>query len=838
MRTLTGLSVRSVTRRKGRYVLTLAGVALGVAVLFAVLAASNATTRGFNEFVDGISGRADVVVSPSGAFDASLPADTDAKLRSLPGVAAVSGEVSLRSHLTNVHAERRSEDEAVFVRGIDLPTARTVRDYILSAGRFPADGAAEIAVADRVKGNLRIGATTQIATTSGLHAVKVVGILADRGAGLSDNGEVAYTSLHFARTLLPGAPGWSDVSVVLASGVDRSAWIEAHENDVPSAAMQDSADIAGDFRSFVNAISGGMVSIGAIALFVAAFLIFLTFSVAVAERSRLYGTLRALGATPKQVRRTVLREALVIASVAVVGGLLLGYVLASLCTSLVGHLLRLHIPPIGVPTSSVVMSVVVGILVTIAATVVPARRASRMAPVAAMSGRWTHEARPTRPWIGVSLCVVGAAFSFVVQSSAGSLGLLALLLGAVLLIPSLLSAVARFVGRVTRRISPGVGGVAVLHLVKERSRSAYTLGLVMVVLTLTLSVAAANLAMRSSLDTVLHRQFGADLAVFAPGSAAPEAGQALAQLPGVADLTELRFGGADVFDRGTSRHMFLQIVDPATYFRFNGFAWVDGSNDAARSALARGGSILLPAPVAKRMGVARGGTVPIRTTQGVRPFRLAGTFSTVGQQPSVVVGLPDGRALLGAGPPNGFLLDVAKGHDPEAVRAAIFTPARGRPSLGQQYSLSVDSAAQTRARARAQLQGFFGLVYAILVVSGVIGLLGLANTLVMSVIQRTREIGVLRATGAHRRQIRGMVLVESATLVLVAYGLALGLAAVVSTLMIRGFASTLEFTLPFAYPWALLPFLLIGAVLIAGLACLAPARRAAGIEVAAALRFD
>jgi putative ABC transport system permease protein len=838
MRSLTGLSVRSVTRRKGRYVLTLAGVALGVAVLFAVLAASNATTRGFDEFVQGISGRADVVVSPSGAFDASLPPDADAKLRSLPGVAAVSGEVTLRSHLTNVRTQRRSEDEAVFVRGIDLPTARTVRDFFLSDGRFPADGAPEIAVADRVKGDLRVGTTTEIATTSGLHQVKVVGILADRGAGLSDNGEVAYTSLPFARTLVPGPPGWSDVSVVLGKGVDRTAWIDAHQDDVPSAAMQDASDIAGDFRSFVNAISGGMVSIGAIALFVAAFLIFLTFSVAVAERSRLYGTLRALGATPKQVRQTVLREALVIAAVAVDGGLLLGYALASLCTSLVGHLLRLHIPSIGVPTGSVATAVIVGILVTVAATVLPARRASRMAPVAAMSGRWMHDARPTSPWIGLSLVVVGTAISFVVQSSAGSMGLLFLLLGDVLLIPSLLSPVARFVGRVTRRRSPGVGGVAVLHLVKERSRSAYTLGLVMVVLTLTLSVAAANLAMRSSLDKVLDRQFGADLAVFAPGSADPAVGRSLARLPGVAAATEMRFGRADVLDRGTTRRMFLVMVDPASYFRFNGFAWVDGDNDTARAALARGGSVLLPAPVAKRMGVARGGTVPLRTTLGVRPFRVAGTFSTVGQQPSVVAGLPDGRAYLGAGPPNGFLLDVAKGHDPEAVRAAIFTPANGQPSLGQQFALSVDSAAQTRARARAQMQGFFGLVYAILIVSGIIGLLGLANTLVMSVIQRTREIGVLRATGAHRRQIRGMVLVESATLVLVAYGLALALAAVVSALMIRGFASTLEFTLPFAYPWALLPFLLIGAVLIAGLACLAPARRAAGIEVAAALRFD
>ena len=150
----------------------------------------------------------------------------------------------------------------------------------------------------------------------------------------------------------------------------------------------------------------------------------------------------------------------------------------------------------------------------------------------------------------------------------------------------------------------------------------------------------------------------------------------------------------------------------------------------------------------------------------------------------------------------------------------------------------METAESFRDQARSQLQSFFSLAYAMLIIAAVVGVLGLANTLVVSVLTRTREIGMLRSTGALRRQIRAMVLVEAATLALVALVLALPLAWALSAGTIGGQRATLGFTVDYLYPWFLVPPLAIAALGLAALASLIPARRAGRLQVVAALRFD
>ena len=412
-----------------------------------------------------------------------------------------------------------------------------------------------------------------------------------------------------------------------------------------------------------------------------------------------------------------------------------------------------------------------------------------------------------------------------------SLATILVLLGAVLLVPFLLRPLARLLGQVTRRLTRGLGEIAVMHLVKERSRSAYTLALIMVVLAMTLAVGASNLAMNHTLDQVLTRQAGSDLQVSAAGAFDPGVAGQLAAVNGVERLSPMRFGQIDVLDGSRTTNTFLTVIEPASYFRLASYAWVHGDDAGARRALAEGHAVLLPDATATAMRVKRGEPVTLRTSQGLRRFTLAGTYAQLGNGFGVVAGTAD-LPLFGAGRPNGFLVSLKHGAHAEAVRKDIVT------RIGVHQPLLVQTSAMIKAQAHGQLRGFFSLAYAMLVLAGVTGMLGLANTLVFSVLLRTREIGMLRSSGAVRRQIRGMVLVEAATLASVAFVLAVPLGSLLAAGLIAGQRAALGFTVHFTFPSSLVAPIGLIALGIALAASLLPARRAGRTEVVTALRFD
>jgi putative ABC transport system permease protein len=347
-----------------------------------------------------------------------------------------------------------------------------------------------------------------------------------------------------------------------------------------------------------------------------------------------------------------------------------------------------------------------------------------------------------------------------------------------------------------------------------------------------IAIAATNAGMSRTLDDVVERQAGSGLQVIAPNAFEPEVEDRLLAVPGIHLATALRLGNAEIIDDDDDRSdgTFLAVIDPATYFEIAGLPWIDGDDDRARAAFARGGAVALPKPVADRLEVEVGDQVEVRTAQGLRQFELAGTFAFL-QGYGMVAGLPDQEAF-GAGRPNGYLVSLDDGADPETVRRAVLA------EVGASHDATVSTTEQTVEDARAQLQGFFGISYAMLGIAGVVGVLGLANTLIVSVLTRAREIGILRTAGARRKRVGRMVLVEATTLVLAAIVLAAPLGAVLAFGIIDAQRSALGFTLEFTYPWGLLVPLTVVALLFSALAAWAPARRAARLEIVETLRFD
>lgn len=848
MRSLTGLSVRGVRRRPGRFALTGAGVSLGVAVLYAVLVTSGATTAALDDAISGSAGETDVFVGPVGAYDATIdPAVVD-RVAAVDGVERAIGQVVLRSAITrdtagaaNADADRR----ILFVLGTDLEAAAGIRSFDLRDGVLPGPDTDEIAVGWSLADDLDLttGQTLDLVSPTGHRSMLVTGVLEAEGAGLGFQGALAYTSLSTGRALLGKGDVFTGVDVVLDRGVDTDEWIAQHREDIGEGfTIQDARDVAGGFRSFIVAISGGLTLMAAIAVFVGGFLVFLTFTVAVAERTRTYGTLRALGAHPSQVRRVVIGEALVLGLAGSLVGLILGRLIAGASVGATETLLGLQLRDLGMPPGPAIVGVVVGVGVSVGAAWLPGRRAATVSPVSAMREGAMAVERSGRWWPRAALLAVGVALSTTGSGvTRRSLSTVMVLLAAVLLAPFVLQPVASVVGRLTQQLARGAGPIAVMHLVKERSRSAYTLALVMVVLAMLIAISGANTAMSNTLDEVIDRQTGGAVQVASPGSFDPAVGEQLLSLQGARAATPIRFGQTDRVTQEsdgrsasaeTTMRVDITVVEASTYFDIAGFSWVDGDDASATSMLTAGGAVLAPDSAAAGAGVERGETVLLRTSDGLQPFEVAGTYAVIGPGFGMVVGSPDADGL-GAGRPNAYLVDPEPGVDVEGLARSIDVAL-----VAAGYDPIVDTARSTRDQAFAQLQGFFGLAYVILLVAAAAGLLGLANTLAVSVLSRTREIGVLRSVGTTRRQVRRMVLVEAVTLALVAFALALPLGLLLNLGTAATFRGAIGASIDVTVPWAVLPGLLAVTLVVAVIASRLPARRAGRLEPVAALRFD
>jgi putative ABC transport system permease protein len=814
-------------------------------VLFAVLVTSSATTAALDDAIAGSAGEADVFAGAVGSYDATIDAATVDRLRSLEGVETALGQATLRSSVVPEPGQSAgsTRDRITFVVGTDLAAASTIRRFELASGAMPATDD-EVLLGQRSADalDLEAGDDVALATPTGTQRVVVAGILDRSGAGLAFQGGVAYASLPLARQMLGKGEVLTGVDLVLDEGIDANEWIGRHRNVVPDGvSLQDADTVADDFRQFLVAISGGLMLMAAIAMFVGGFLVFLTFTIAVAERTRTYGTLRALGAHPRQVRRVVLGEAIVLGLIGSLIGLVLGRLLGAVAVGAIETLLDLDLRALGFPVGAALVGLTVGVGVSVVAAWLPGRRASAVSPtIAIREGSAAIEARG-RWWPRALLLAAGLVSGGIGEGfGRRSISTVMVLLGAVLLVPFVVQPIARVVGRLTHRLAGGGGSIAVMHLVKERSRSAYTLGLVMVVLAMIIALSGTNVAMANTLDSIIDRQTGGAIQVGAAGAFEPSVEQTLTSIEGTGPLTAVRFGQSErveqepTADGGMKEaraHVDVTVIDAPTYFRVAGFSGVDGDDASAEAALTRGGAVVLP-DSSVGGGYDRGDTVLLDTSEGLVPFEVAGTYAVIGPGFGITLGTPD-AARFGAGRPHLFLVDPEDGVDAEQLAGDIEAALR----YGG-YDPIVDSPQSSREWAFGQLQGFFGLAYVILVVAAIAGLLGLANTLAVSVLSRTREIGMLRSVGTTRKQVRRMVLVEAVTLALVAFVLAVPLGFVINLGSAAAFTGAIGASIEATQPWGALPFFLVLTVVVAALASLLPARRAGRLEPVAALRFD
>ncbi|HEX7473552.1 MAG TPA: FtsX-like permease family protein, partial [Candidatus Limnocylindrales bacterium] len=615
---LTGLAWRSLWARRARSVLTLAGIALGVGVLFAALATNDGIDRSVDRTVRDLIGRADLRVSAfaeGGLSDATL-----ATIRGAPGVALAAPRIERRTFLAPT-ASGPAVQPPVTVLAIDPAADPAIHD-IAGAAELRGPGTPTALVSERLAtaDGLAVGSriTLQGLGDTAASTVTIAGILPGSGPLFDAAGRTVVVTIDEARVVF-GPIGLSRVDIAIDGGTTADAVTAALEKSLTTEpyVLTGPADIAASLRASTGAFQALTSLLAAVALFVGAFLIFNTLSMTVSERIREVGLLRAAGATRRQVAGIVLVQALVLGVVGSAIGIAIGFGLAAVMVGYVRGIASVPLDGLSVPPFGIVLALVVGVAVTIAAALEPAIRAGRVSPIEALRSRPTEAAAGGRArlrWLIVVFAVVavGGSLAWPGSASAGSplrsLVVYAILLGATVISPFVLAPLARIAGipfawilRTEERLARGA-------VIRDPSRTALTVGALLVGLAMVVAVGDvaqnARLAANAWLvDVVPGDEIVTSIVPAAIDESGP--GSTLAAVPGVARVTPIA-----TFDAAYQGiRLDAAAIAGQDLLADGRLTFVAGDRTSALTGLDAGGTVILPRSQATRLGLGLGATM-------------------------------------------------------------------------------------------------------------------------------------------------------------------------------------------------------------------------------------
>ena len=848
------LALRGLFARKLRTALTALAVVLGVAFVAGTFVFTDTIDASFKDLFQRASKGVDVSVKARQAVDDDFnelqPFDAPVldRVRAVDGVAAAEGSVEATATLFDRDGEAIGAQAGPAL----LFSSRSGRfDPLEYEDGGPPASAGEVVIdlATAERNDFAVGDRVRLASRAPAKVYEISGL-----ATLGDTkslGGASFADLTLAEAQrVSNREGKLDEVVVAAdAGVSPQA-LKRRVAAVAGPAFQvrtgqeDADQQAADIGEQLGFITTALLVFAGVAVLVGGFLIFNTFSITVAQRSREFALLRTLGASRRQVLGAVLLEAALIGLVASVLGVLAGVVLArGLAALLAGFGLDLPTTETVIAPGTVIAGLVVGMLATIASGVIPARRATQVEPVAAMRetdvagagrvGAVRIVASAVIAALGVGamlLGLFGALGSSSADLSALGLGAMACVFGIALFAPVLVRPLARVIGAPLERLSGLTGRLARENAQRQPQRTAVTAAALMVGLALVVFVAIFAAGIRASVDQVIDEQFSASLVVTSQDGFTPiPAGAAdrLRGLQGVDAVSAIRFQSGKV--AGVPGTTGTSGLDPATVGKVFRPEFVKGSAATLKDLTGR--QALADDGWAKENGFGVGETLRVTTPTGKRVgYVLAGTYDNqvgvLGDMTIANVSMTDdwnveADALV--------LVGGAEGTTPPQLERAAQAALAPFPSA---EPLTLEGFKDQQAEAVNQI---LGLIYALLSLSVIVSLLGIVNTLALAIYERTRELGLLRAVGMSRRQVRRMVRGEAVITALIGAALGLLLGTAFAALVSRPLA---EDGFRLAIPWGTLVGLAVLAALAGVLASLGPARRASRVDVLRAVTTE
>ncbi len=855
------LAVRYLSGRRLRALLTTLAVVFGVLVIFSMNILVPTMLQAFQSTMLAASDQVDVTVrlKSGDAFSAGLVN----QVRSVEGVQSAQ---ALMARPVNLPANFYDHDPATPDRvsvltlvGLDPEAAQGVRPYAVRAGRFLTPGdtdAAVIAASLAEPLGLSLGSTLSLPTARGLARLTVVGIRSPRAMPGSE--EVLVT-LGEAQALLdsPGQATAIEANLTSKDEARRGTTTEAIQDLLGPQFTTEALSSEGNMYAALQAANVGFTAFGALALFMGAFIIFNTFRTIVAERRRDIGMLRAIGASRSTVIGVFVVEGLIQGVAGTILGMLLGYLLAWAGTAavspLMGQFVHLQLGMPRVTPGIVIVSIVVGVGVTLAAGLFPALAAGRVTPMEVL--RPSQTGPSLRRSIGAraiaGMVLVLLALVALLSSNTGllALGVVLFMIGLVLVAPLLVRPLSLVFGAILALFfaRQGTGSLAQGNLARQPTRAAVTASTTMIALAIVVALAGMMVSISDGFLSVLRKSLGSDY-LFVPPSvgvwqnnvgATTSLADRLRAIDGVERVSTMRFAAAALdapartVKGGTGQTVSILGIDPVDYPLVSTLTFNDGSAARAYAALAEGRSLIANPILAASIGVRVGDLVPLETPEGRLEYRVVGIASDF-------LNAKVGTAFISqAAMASDFhrtedvfiQLNLRAGADVAAAAAAIKNAALDYPQF------SVFEGKAYFKEMSGLFAAIFPALYLLFIFMTLPALISTLNTLAISVIERTREIGVLRAVGTTRGQVQRIVLAES--ILLAAFGIAFGLASglYLGYLLVRTM-SGLGFPCFYIFPWQGVTAAVIVGLGVGVLAAIVPARKAARLEIVEALRYE
>lgn len=852
---MIAVTLRGLLSRKLRTVLTMIAIVLGVSMISGTYMLTDTIDTAFNQIFQTADRHIDAVVAPTSPFGGvtsqapPLPGSLLSIVQKTPGVALAEGEIGAQAAIYDLKGNSLGPTTGAPTLLFSVAAPR-FRSTTLIKGRWPRGNELVIDKSTFTKHHLHLGQAVKVIAASPATKMTIVGVSLFGKTGNLGGAATVDVPLAVAQRITRQIGKYNQISVAAAKGVSSAQLVQRIRAQIPAnlkhrvkvetgtqSAKSDSQAIS----QALGFLTIALLVFGGIAVFVGAFIIFNTFSITIAQRVREIALLRTIGATRAQILRSVVLEAFLVGLASSIVGLFVGIGLALLLHAAF-KAFGADLPSAGLvlETRTVIVALAVGIVVTLLAGIAPALRATRVPPVAALrEGAQLPRSRFARfmPWIAGVVSILGVLILaygvFGSISGTGSrlsiigFGAALLFLGVAMVSPKLVRPLAMILGWPIERLTRITGRLARDNAARNPTRTAVTAAALMIGLALVAFVTIFAAELRASADAAVNRELAGIYSIYSDqGQTIPHAlVGAVRRVPGIEVASALNGDAAKVNGSVTN----VDGVQPATIMKVYNFQWKNGS-DAAVSSLGPKGALISDS-FASGHKVRIGSTLHVVTTTYKRfNVRVAGIFKSSQFLSDVVLRYDTVRKEWGLQSDTIVSANPAPGADQKAVQKRIAA------LLKRDFPVAaVHSQQQIKQNAQNSVNQLLALIYILLAMSVLVSLFGIINTLVLSVYERTREIGMLRAIGTTRTQIRWMVRWESVITSVIGAVLGLIVGIVLAAIVTQGLASQgIVFTLPIGS----LLIWLVFAVVFGIVAAAFPARRAARLDILQAIAYE
>ena len=855
------LTFRSIKARPTRVLLSTFGIILGVAAILGIGITNRSALDSVKLLFEDTAGKTDLMVISAESGDDGF---SESVLQQFGRISEVNYAIpSIQIITTQSDAAFQNNIGLSFfgmdsgglqLYGIDPEIDQKARNYQITQGRFlnPVKDENEIVLVDSFaeENDLHLNDYIEIIAETGIAKLRIVGLIEKKGAGQINNGAFGVIPIYTAQKYFYRTGELDQIDLIVKSEYSTSTETDLIKEKIqtllgaeysvvyPASQGQRMTQMLSNYQIGLNFLSG-------MALFVGAFLIYNAFSMNVVEKTREIGLLRTVGMTRSQIIRLVINEAFILGVIGSILGMLLGILLARGLSGLMATLISQDMDQVDTPPNILIVGVVVGIGVAVVSALIPAMQAGRISPMEALRIRtksrsgWILE----KGWIpGLLMLIISGVilvinpFPYDVQFRMGSMVVIFMFLGGTLVIPASVGVWNRILRPFMIALFGRIGVIGISNISRAKLRTTLTVGALLVGVSMMVIVWTITDSFKGDLDEWLKGYLGGDIYVSSPLSMGPEVRKRLEAIEGVEATTPVRYMDIEWFPTAAkSESINIMAIDPSSYSQVTSFVFSNASTNTEQALqnLAQGDYVFISTVIAELYDINQGDNVMIKTKRGIQSFEVAAEVVEFYNQGYVITfGWTDMQRYFRENKAQSFLIKTQDGYFPEQVGDRI------DDLYGDRYRLIIVSNRNLIDEASSLLEQAFSMFDVLAIIAIVVGFFGIANTLTMSIIERTREIGMLRGVGMTRIQILSMVLAEAATMGIIGGILGVIFGIILSRIFLLAMSAMSGYQITYIFPLQKSLLALLVAFIVSQLAALLPAGRAARTKILDAIQYE